>query len=428
MNTPKPMKRLLIVLTLYLVTAVAAQAQELGFKADYERLDAMRADLIELVDRAEDMQMGVLPPVDLSKAKQQLKAASDEEMSEIYAAVGPYISEMRRVLDRREVHLRKVVSLLRKTSTPAFPEAVYPEDLSGSGGDDNSATWSGLFSFDDPSTGSATSGDSDFSITVQALCAAFDLSDPLNPVQIPVEDRLAYQIRFDNKFVILLAEVINDVAGHICGQEGYIAGIGGDFSAACIPFVIAFHLARPLEEFPAICDALINSAEIQGTYQRLEHLHEDLEQHETALATHNTDIQTQLDEGLDEIVDTLDATAAAILTSVDESRQYFTQTFIERALLGELGNGNSNSPNVTNRIASVYLPELNGGLLSEVDAIVDNAIMEIAMSGESINNAASLLAQAQAAAAGGSYKDAWDLYAEAYVESERCKKNDRACK
>ena len=424
----KPMKRLLIVLTLFLATALAAQAQELGFKADYERIDSLRADLIELVDRAEALQMGVLPPVDLSKAKRQLAAASDEEMSEMYAAIGPYISEMRRVLDRREVHLREMVSLIQKTSTPPFPEAVYPEDLSGSGGADNSATWSGLFSFGNPSVGSATGGDSDFSITVQAICSAFDLSDPTNPVQIPVEDRLAYQLRFDNKFVILLAEVINDVAGHICGQEGYIAGIGGDFSAACIPFVIAFHVARPLEEFPAICDALINSAEIQGTYLRLEHLHEDLEQHETALATHDTDIQTQLDDGLEEIVDTLDATAAAILTSVDESRQYFTRSFIERALRGELGNGNSNSPNVMNRIASVYLPELNGGLLSEVDAVVDDAIMEIDMSGESTYSAASLLAQAQVAAAGGSYKDAWDLYSEAYVEAERCKKNDPACK
>ncbi|MDH3284991.1 MAG: hypothetical protein OEQ13_09635 [Acidobacteriota bacterium] len=83
------------------------------------------------------------------------------------------------------------------------------------------------------------------------------------------------------------------------------AGFGGNTSLACIPADVIFIVAKALVgtaestvESIAFCDGAVDSAEIEGAYERAGHIHADLATHDSAistqLATHDTDISTQL--------------------------------------------------------------------------------------------------------------------------------------
>jgi len=198
----------------------------------------------------------------------------------------------------------------------------------------------------------------------------------------------------------------------------------------------------------------------------------DLANHDQSLASHDEAIFNELDGNLVTITGTIDSSTAAILGSVQAhdtkskanladhdtliknnldlhdtniknlltkhhadiqsilsaNREFFLQTFIERALLREQGNGASSPPSVIYRIATLYLPEQFGGNLGKVREIVVTAINSIGDSGEQTNDALDLLTQGDQAAAGNLFKDAWDFYSAAYTEALNCPNSDRACR
>ncbi len=86
-----------------------------------------------------------------------------------------------------------------------------------------------------------------------------------------------------------------------CDETIVILGEGGNVSLACIPADIvlaaaelAVGAAETVVEHIDFCDAAVDAAEIEGSYERLGHLHTDLDGHVAALATHDTDIKSQV--------------------------------------------------------------------------------------------------------------------------------------
>ncbi len=101
------------------------------------------------------------------------------------------------------------------------------------------------------------------------------------------------------------AKGVWSAASRACDQVAVVAGFGGNPSLACIAadaVLAAAELAVGIAENNyaelEFCDASVDSAEIEGSYDRLGHLHGDLETHEsdikTQVAAHDAAIQAQV--------------------------------------------------------------------------------------------------------------------------------------
>jgi len=87
----------------------------------------------------------------------------------------------------------------------------------------------------------------------------------------------------------------------VCKEVIVILGEGGNTSLACIPADIVLAIAEfavgaaeTVIEHIDFCDAAVDAAEIEGTYERASHIHSDLSAHDTAISTqvstHDTNI------------------------------------------------------------------------------------------------------------------------------------------
>jgi hypothetical protein len=92
-----------------------------------------------------------------------------------------------------------------------------------------------------------------------------------------------------------------------CDQTVVLAGEGGNSSVSCIPAdlvlfaaELAVGSAEGVVEHFEFCDNGVDSAEIEGTYERVGHIHTDLATHDTnistQLTTHDQDIKALLGE------------------------------------------------------------------------------------------------------------------------------------
>jgi hypothetical protein len=150
-----------------------------------------------------------------------------------------------------------------------------------------------------------------------------------------------------------------------CEQVAVVPpGAGGNASLACIPVDVVLFVAEGLVgiaegvvENIDFCDAAVDAAEIEGSYERLGHLHTDVAEvqttlddetrftddselavHEANLSTHDTDIKTVIslhDINIDSDLATHDADIknllAAIQATVSENGQKL-DTLLERQL------------------------------------------------------------------------------------------------
>ena len=101
------------------------------------------------------------------------------------------------------------------------------------------------------------------------------------------------------------AKVIWSGLSRGCDQVVVILGEGGNTSVACIAADIvlfaaelAVGIAEGVVEHFIFCDSGVDSAEIEGTWERVGHIHTDLDEHNTAivnqLTAHDTKISSQL--------------------------------------------------------------------------------------------------------------------------------------
>ena len=165
------------------------------------------------------------------QTRAQLDAMSDEELAGL-AGVLPVVDDLRAGAREMEDMLAgRIVQGAAVRTAAGFPDAVY---------DDSGLCW-----------------------TTRLSTEAVDIA----------------------LVVLLVAEEIRDVASRGCQETVVVAGFGGNLSLSCIITDSIYVLAEGVWEHIAVCQDGIDSAEIEGSYHRLGHVHTDLENVESNLTT-----------------------------------------------------------------------------------------------------------------------------------------------
>jgi hypothetical protein len=119
-----------------------------------------------------------------------------------------------------------------------------------------------------------------------------DLDGDGLPEREPPEALLVLQLG------IQVLELRWQIAGRICDQDlGFVAvfigggGVTGNLSFACIFEDLFFFPLKNLFENILACEAYYDGQELEASYLRLGHIHEDIENHESNLGDHDFDVK-----------------------------------------------------------------------------------------------------------------------------------------
>lgn len=375
----------------------------------------------------------------IADARQQLDGMTDAEVAEVMVDLEPQLDRMLEVL----ADLQAIVDgsgragLPSTLAAPDFPNAAYPV---------HTTTTTETAMTDAPGADCEPDPDADppggncntpqqSSTSSVALAMSWQCRMPDGS---PKVDRSTVDEAYRSLIAVITAEAIRDIARRICSQEISFFFAGGNVSVLCIPTDLIYLFAKSIYSSLSLCDFFIDEAEIFGSYSRLEHVHDDLTTHQTALTTHDNTVFNALgatetalttrvgtaETALTNEIDLHDTEVKAALGTHDTevktalgthdadikallaARRAFTLRLeIEEALISR------------ERDAVYYLPEAQGGNLNTVRGIVVQAIGNVVASGETTNAANNYLAQADAHIAAGRFKQAFSLLSSAYFET-----------
>lgn len=98
----------------------------------------------------------------------------------------------------------------------------------------------------------------------------------------------------------IVANAVNDIAGHFCDWVVVVVG-GGNFSPLCVVTQVIASVATGVDENMSLCNEHIGAAEVSATWEGLktvhgnvQHVHDDLATVDADLASHDTDIKSQI--------------------------------------------------------------------------------------------------------------------------------------
>ena len=345
----------LLLLCGLLVSALPAFGQASGEGPSLKR------DLIEVLDSFQDLgtYFDISPEVQqkILETRDSIRAMPEEEWKSAPSYLGPGVEQL-------SDSVRKLRSLMAARAhtkpfpkTAGFPTASYPfvNQSSSLGTDSFSDDVDASQDESEYADGSYAGEDDSWSI----LC--------------DTGVRSSSEVMFVAQNVFFTAKLIRDLVSRGCDQVFVVVvlgGGGGNCSLCCTIADVVFTVAEVIFNSINLCDALIDSAEIQGSYERLAHLHGDME---------------------------------LMQSSVDaESREAIESNLMLSA------------PDFA--IASYQVPEAFGGNLGLVAMVVQGAMDNMTAAGQSINFAQTFFDQATDLAAAGSYKQAYLMYRRAYRE------------
>jgi hypothetical protein len=251
----------------------------------------IREDLLYVVNTYRDIaaahQLDAGLEAALESAAGQLALVANEELAPA-EMLAPIVKQMRRQIDELTALLyaeSKKANLFAKSDD--FPSADYP--------DINSLEFViTILSSDLPSVISFVGA-----FLIPAIPQTIEAVIPYYCVGDPDGDGIAN--RKDDLFVLtsqnLLAgaEALKEAASRICEQDLTVVGMGGNLSVLCIVSDVLFVAAKTVHEDMLLCEGAIDSAEIEATYHRVGHLHDDIANVDSDLATHHTVINSKLD-------------------------------------------------------------------------------------------------------------------------------------
>lgn len=413
------------VLAVAVIGAAPAQAQlDLQQSTDWRQIDQTRSDLLEIARFAEEFSADPRSRDEISVMRHALESAADEEFAVIVEHLAPQLTRMREQIDSLRRRLGPTRAL--RPRVPGRPGIDSPRTQDPGTG---ACTWPCSANY--PSVGSSGNADLGVGINADLNTAGERDFNATYTVDCNRSVRLSFEDRTALRSGLLIAEGIRDIARRLCDQTYMVLGIGSNFSLICIVTDLVYHSLRVLEEFPALCDEIIDAAEIEGSYDRLFWIHGQFETHDTTvdaavgahqtsviagiasaelelttdieehdgniklkLATHDFDIKLQVGQHDADIKAQILADAA-----------FFRRTAIERALRRDM------------RLASIYLPAAQGGLMEEVVTIVEGVVADVVTSGEPANSAQVYLGRANTEINAGRYKRAWGQLSLAYFDA-----------
>lgn len=246
--------------------------------------------------------------------------------------------------------------------------------------------------------------------------------------------RESHQALFFQQAAVLLVEAEKEIASRLCDQVVVVVG-GGNASLVCIITDLLFLVARGIQDFTLLCEDLIDSAEIEGAYDRLGHLHGDLEQAEqsltTRIATAETTLTTRIGTAETNLTAEIDVNETLIVdvdddlelhdANLNQRADMIDDTLAEQAeFLRDFREENlrhhieANLASVGQPVAAFQLPEVFGGHLEVVRDIVVETIGNAQAAGLGTAAADARLAKAEQSFNRGDYRKAYHFYALAY--------------
>jgi hypothetical protein len=124
--------------------------------------------------------------------------------------------------------------------------------------------------------------------------------------------------------VLIAAKGVWSAASRGCDEVVVVAGFGGNVSLVCIIADGVLAIAEGVLNGFEFCDNDIDSAEIQGSYKRLAHIHGDLESAQTTIVdnqnTNKSDVTNAVSAAQTAITNSIDAAATAIINNDNTNR------------------------------------------------------------------------------------------------------------
>ena len=262
-----------------------------------------------------------------------------------------------------------------------------------------------------------------------------------------------------------IAKGVWSAASRACDQTVVIAGEGGNASLVCIIVDTALTIAETAFNAVVFCENDIDSAEINGSYRRLAHIHDDVAALQTSGDSNKSDIVNNNNTNKTEIEANDNTNRDAIITNDNNNRNaIIANSNSNRDVVVNndnvnrnqiIANDNSNRDAIINNdnanrnqiiandnanrdmiisnalrlaieqsltgsngapMALFQLPAPAGDL-DLVRSIVRQTIDNMKANGQSVGTAESFYQQALALIAGGSYKDAFRRFQQAYQQA-----------
>ncbi|MES1240201.1 MAG: hypothetical protein ABUT39_01145 [Acidobacteriota bacterium] len=246
---------------------------------------------------------------------------------------------------------------------------------------------------------------------------------------------------------LFVAETVREEASRACDETVVVLGEGGNGSLVCLVTDAVYIVAKAANQALAFCDGDIDSAEIEGSYDRLAHIHSNLE---TSIANDNSNTAA--------INSNVDAAEAAIIANDNANRNLINANTDTRAaeinantnsraaqIIANdnanrdaiIANANANKNELRDLILrtqieadlatadnavplALYLTPgsvCSGGQCGRLDLVrevVARTLANIQASGESIGGAQKVLEQGDALMASGQFKAAYQAFRKAY--------------
>ena len=394
--------RFSIAISLLVIVAVFIQAPAASAEKPARDGEAIRLDLLIAIH---DLQNTLATPVgspvmdhEFARARallQDLPAASFDDLDE---------QLLLRLEGLRDLAVASrstsTGSLTTSTKSTGFPNAKYP--VIG-------------FDFIISVSTSTPSGSAD-SGSESGLCSLASWPNP--------------EARFTFLNMSLLGEALRDTARRLCDQAVIVAGVGANLAPVCIISDVAYLLIRGIQDNMDLCADVMLEAETKGSYERLDHVHDDLVAAEANLATEISSLQTSLANGSntnEALLHDLDADLQAHNANLENRMQSFTASldmfarFVEEFRTEELRiRIESNLADADGKaVGDFMLPDSLGGYLETVRDVTANTIQAVDNSGGDTGNASSFLQKGDRRFARGDFAGAFDQYGLAYRAATR---------
>ncbi len=272
-------------------------------------------------------------------------------------------------------------------------------------------------------------------------------------------------ILLDAQATLDLAKGLWSAASRLCDQVVVVLGEGGNTSVLCVIVDGALTVAETIFNGVMFCENDIDSAEINGSYRRLAHIHDDIASLQSSGDSTKTDIvnndngnKTEIEandnnnrdavinndnsnrnlviansnsnrdiivsndntnrnqiisndnSNRDAIINNDNANRNQIIANDNANRDMIISMSLRLAIEHSL-TGSNGSP-----VALFQLPA-PAGYLDLVRSIVRQAIDNLRAYGQGVGTAESFYSQAVASTAAGSYKDAFRRYQQAYQQA-----------
>jgi hypothetical protein len=268
--------------------------------------------------------------------------------------------------------------------------------------------------------------------------------------------------------VLITAKGVWSIASRGCDEVVVVAGFGGNVSLVCTIADGILAVAEGVLNGFEFCDNDIDSAEINGSYRRLEHIHGDLSDAQTAIVgnqnSNKSDVTNAVDAAKTAITNSIDVAVTAIISNDNTNKNTIVNNDnANRNLI--VSNDNANRDTIVNNdnanrnqiisndnanrdliisnalrlaieqnlsdregspteaIALFQLPA-PAGYLDLVRSIVRQTIDNMKANGQNVFQAENFYLQAADKVATGKFKEAFRRYQKSYQEATKTGESD----